>query len=79
MVGTIGGKTAVANNEEITAGIARAAYSAFVAAIEDTGGAGGGRQTEFVFNLNGREFARAIYNDQNAVSREHGVSYLASA
>ena len=72
------GKTAVANNQEITAGIASAVYGAFMAALEDTS-SGGGQKTEFVFNLNGREFARAIYNDQNAVQREHGVSYLANA
>ena len=73
------GKTAVANNEQITAGIASAVYDAFMAAVEDSSSGGGGQKTEFVFNLNGREFARAIYNDQQAVSREHGVSYLASA
>ena len=73
------GKTAVANNEEITAGIARATYDAFMAAFADSsGGNGSNKKTEFVFQLNGKEFARAIYSDQNAVSKEYGVSYLAN-
>jgi len=71
------GKTAVANNQEIVEGIKQGVIEAMLT----VGGANssGGKQTEFVFNLNGREFARAIYNDQNAVQREHGVSYLANA
>ena len=74
------GKTAVANNSEITAGIARAVYDAFSAAISDaSSGGGGGKNTEFVLNINGREFARAVYNDQQAVAKERGTSYLASA
>lgn len=75
MVGTIGGRTAVATNADIVAAIEGGVYRAMNAAM----GSGGSKQTEFVFNLNGREFARAIYNDQNAVHREHGVSYLASS
>lgn len=75
----LNGKTAVANNEEITAGIARAVYSAFAAAFEDSGSGEGGRHTEFVLNINGREFARAIFNDQQSVAKERGTSYLASA
>ena len=74
------GKTAVANNQEITAGIARAVYDAFTAAISDVGsGGGGGKNTEFVLNINGKEFARAIYNDQRAVARERGVSLVTKA
>ena len=74
------GKTAVANNAEITSGIASAVYDAFMAALSDaSSNSGSGKQTEFVLNINGREFARAIYNDQNAVQKEYGVSYLASA
>lgn len=70
------GKTAVANNQEITAGIASAVYDAFVAAFSDTSGGGSGKKTEFVFNLNGKEFARAIYSDQQAVNKEHGKSLI---
>ena len=70
------GKTAVANNQEIVEGIKQGVIEAMLTVGSSQGG---GKQTEFVFNLNGREFARAIYNDQNAVQREHGVSYLASS
>ena len=76
MVGTIGGRTAVATNADIVAAIEGGVFRAMSAAM---GSGGNNKQTEFVFNLNGREFARAIYNDQNAVQREHGVSYLANA
>ena len=76
MVGTIGGRTAVATNADIVAAIEGGVFRAMSAAMSS---GGSGKQTEFVFNLNGREFARAIYNDQNAVQREHGVSYLANA
>ena len=76
MVGTIGGRTAVATNADIVAAIEGGVFRAMSAAMSS---GGNGKQTEFVFNLNGREFARAIYNDQNAVQREHGVSYLANA
>lgn len=74
------GKTAVANNQEITAGIASAVYDAMIAAMvaSDSSNSGRNKQTEFVFNLNGREFARAIYDDQSAVQREHGQSLIRS-
>lgn len=68
------GMTAVANNEQIIEGIKQGVIEAMslVLGSRDSGR----KNTEFVFNLNGREFARAIYNDQKAVSRERGVSYL---
>jgi len=72
MVGSIGGHTAVANNDQIVEAIEGGVFRAMTAA----GGSSGGKQTEFVFNLNGREFARAIYNDQTAVQREHGKSLI---
>lgn len=32
-----------------------------------------------ILEVNGREFARATYNDQKAVAREHGISLVANA
>lgn len=32
-----------------------------------------------IFEVNGREFARATYDDQKAVAREHGISLVANA
>lgn len=73
MVGTMGGRTAVANNEQIVAGIARGVYDAVTAAMSN-----GNRGGTTVLNINGREFMRATWNDQKAVAREHGVSLINS-
>lgn len=70
MVGSIGGQTAVANNDQIVAAVAKGVYDAVVAA----GGSGGTKTA--IFNVNGREFARAIFSDQQAVIREHGISLI---
>jgi len=70
------GKTAVANNEQIIAGIKQGVMEAMMTVMGSQGGNGNNRNTEFVFELNGREFARAIYNDTRAVAREHGGSLI---
>ena len=70
------GKTAVANNEQIIAGIKQGVMEAMMTVMGSQGGNGNNRNTEFVFELNGREFARAIYNDTKAVAREHGGSLI---
>lgn len=69
------GKTAVANNEQIIAGIKQGVTEAMmnVLSYQDNGNS---KKTEFVFELNGKEFARAIYNDTRAVAREHGGSLI---
>jgi len=36
----------------------------------------GGKGNEVVFNVNGREFCRAIWNDSQAVAREKGMSLI---
>lgn len=69
------GKTAVANNEQITEGIATAVYGAFVRAYSETGNTNKGSKVA-VLNVNGREFARAIFDDTKAVEREHGISLI---
>lgn len=71
------GKTAVANNEQIQAGIAEAVYGAFMQAFTQTSGNNNnGNRREVVLNINGREFMRAVYDDQKAVAKEHGVSLV---
>ncbi|MCR5137791.1 MAG: hypothetical protein K6C12_12030 [Oscillospiraceae bacterium] len=74
------GKTAVANNEQITNGIAEAVYGAFVRAFTETGGAGSGSSGPHVavFQVNGKEFARATFDDQRAVAKEKGMSLIAN-
>jgi len=72
MVGTIGGRTAVANNDQIVEGIRQGVYEAVTAA---NGNNGGGGQVA-VLNINGREFARAIYADSKYVANEYGTSLI---
>ena len=64
------GRTAVANNDQIVEGIKQGVYEATVAAMS-TGN--GKRNGDIVLNINGREFARATYDDQRAVAKEHGA------
>ena len=66
------GKTAVANNAQIIDGIKQGVYEAMTMAA----GTGRSGNHEVVLNVNGKEFARAIYNDQKAVAKEHGVSMI---
>ena len=77
LVGTIGGRTAVANNEQITQGIANAVYGAFMRALGDSGAVqGSSGPREVSVNVNGREFFRATYDDLRAVQRERGISLV---
>lgn len=74
LVGTMGGRTAVANNDQIVEGIKRGVYEAVTAAMSQQGSKSGGGTA--VLNVNGREFARAIYRDMQAVTKEHGISLV---
>lgn len=74
MVGTIGSRTAVANNDQIVAAIEGGVFRAVSAAMSN-GSSRGGNQVA-VLNINGREFARAIYADQKTVANEHGGSLI---
>ena len=61
------GKTAVANNEQITDGIARAVYSAITAA-----NGGGGNNTRYINNtiqIDGKTIARAVTVGQDKLNR----------
>lgn len=73
------GQSVVANNEMITDGIAAAVYGAFTRAFAETGGAGGSSGPHVaILQVNGREFARATYDDQKAVAREKGISMISN-
>ena len=76
MVGTIGGRTAVANNDDIVEAVARGVATA-VAQVMNSGGGhrSGGSVT---LNVNGKEFCRAIFNDMKSVDSEHGISLVNS-
>lgn len=64
------GKTAVANNAEITAGIANAVYDAFMSAFAVTGG--GNNDKEVAIYLDGREIARSTTRYQSQMARATG-------
>lgn len=69
MVGRIGGRTAVANNDQIVAGIAAGVYDAVYAAMTN---AGGEQQTQpLVVYLDGEQ----IYNNQQSIQRSRGYSF----
>ena len=76
MVGTIGGRTAVANNPDIVAAIEGGVFRAVSSAMSVSNGSGGNRTV--VLDINGREFFRATYNDQKAVAKERGISLIAN-
>ena len=67
------GKTAVANNEQITEGIARAVYAAMVSA----GGAGGNaRYINNTIQIDGRTIARAVTQGQSDLNRRYSPTMV---
>ncbi len=64
LVGSMGGRTAVANNDQITEGIKDAVYEAMISAM-----AGGGNGQPIIINLDGREIARTTTKYQNQMAR----------
>ena len=76
MVGTVGGRTAVATNADIVAAIEGGVFRAVSSAMSVSNGGGGSRTT--IIDINGREFFRATYNDQKAVAKERGISLIAN-
>lgn len=64
------GKTAVANNDQITEGISRAVYEAFVDAMTQTGGDGGNKEVHIY--LDGRQIAETTTKYQRQFARAAG-------
>lgn len=62
LVGTMGGHTTVANNQQITDGIARAVYSAFTSALATTNRGSGG---DIVVNIDGKQVFKAVQRQAN--------------
>jgi len=73
LVGSMGGRTAVANNDQIVAGIESGVYNAMVSAL--SGQSGGGAQNVTV-NVDGRELFRIVVNQNNNVVRQTGKTPL---
>lgn len=69
MVGTIGGRTAVANNDQIVAGISSGVYQAVVAAM----GTNGSNDRPINIYLDGREIAQSTTKYQTQFARARAV------
>lgn len=74
MVGTMGGRTAVANNDQIEAGIEEAAYRGFMRAIAQTISNGG--ETTVVMQVGEAEFGRVAIRSIGRMQRQAGVSLV---
>lgn len=57
LVGSMGGRTAVANNDQITQGIAQAVYSAFTSALSTTNRGSSG---DIIVNIDGKQVFKAV-------------------
>lgn len=73
MVGRIGNKTAVANNDQITTGIASAVYEAMVAAQEEGRGNGGGT-ARIILQVDGRTIGETSVEYINGQIRQTGTN-----
>jgi hypothetical protein len=70
LVGTIGGRTAVVNNDQIVSAVSAGVYSAVVDAMSKTNGNSG----DTVVTIDGREVFRAVRNQNNNYRRQTGTS-----
>lgn len=68
MVGTIGGHTAVMNNDQIVASVSAGVYQAVLSAT------GGQSDRPIVLNINGKEFAKATYSDYQEEGTRRGAN-----
>ena len=69
MVGSIGGKSAVANNDQIVQAISVGVYEAVVSAMQATGG-DDGETVSMVVNLDGEK----IYENQQKIAKKRGYN-----
>lgn len=68
MVGTIGGHTAVINNDQIVASVSSGVYEAVLAAM------GGQNDRPIVLNVNGKELAKVTYGDYQEEGSRRGTN-----
>lgn len=71
LVGTMGGRTAVANNDQITEGIRRAAYEGVLEAMTKAQAEGGSGNTWLV-QIGDREFTDAVVTSINRRTKQRG-------
>lgn len=75
MVGRIGGKTAVANNDQIVESVSQGVYEAVQRASGETN-SGNGRPITVIVQMNGKELFRQMVDENNAAIRATGFSPL---
>ena len=75
LVGKIGGSNAVVNNDQIVTAVSQGVAQA-VAAVMGESMSNRNDNPEVALYINGKEFARAVYNDWASVSNERGVSLV---
>lgn len=68
MVGSIGGRTAVANNDQIVEAISVGVYNAYMDAMSRSGG----NKQPTIVQINGKEVFRAVQDESTAYSRRTG-------
>jgi hypothetical protein len=68
MVGSIGGRTAVANNDQIVEAVSVGVYNAVVDAMSRSGG----NKQPTIVQINGREVFRAVQDESTAYSKRTG-------
>ena len=68
MVGSIGGRTAVANNDQIVEAISIGVYNAYMDAMSRSGG----NKQPTIVQINGREVFRAVQDESSAYTRRTG-------
>lgn len=68
MVGTIGGHTAVINNDQIVASVSAGVYEAVLSAM------GGQSDRPIVLNVNGKELAKVTYSDYQEEGSRRGTN-----
>lgn len=68
LVGTIGGHTAVMNNDQIVASVSAGVYQAVASAMSGQG------NRPIVLNINGKEFAKATYGDYQEENARRGAN-----
>lgn len=73
LIGTIGNRTAVANNDQITEGIAVATYNAMARALAETGSRGSTPST-IVVNVGNRRLYEGYGEYQDEMSNMYGVT-----
>lgn len=75
MVGSIGGRSAVVNNDQIVEAIAKAVYEAFTMAMRVVS-KNDNADKEIVFDFNGKQFARLILPELNEEARRLGYDSI---